>query len=410
MSIPSSFIPKTLLAKFYPFFIGHEKCTDRDAKLAKLAVEKAFESRESLDQQSIRTYIFEAKSLTMRAKSSGAIVKTGSWIVKNRRCDMETTDDTHLYRVRKAEKLRKYIEAHGLQDRFAVPKKFLYYRKAEEMFYVVSKKLALSVKVAAPNEEAANYFKQEGKDALARLFLQRCKKSFAALITYKCKKIVCELSAADQTLKDAFEELRKRNNLLRLTGDKKEFEEFIEALAVFSGEQKVEGLGTIAEALQKCECDYQRFGPTEEFQKALNHFQDAFEVAFTSEVGVNAFQSDRARSPNTVSAPLESVVHTSSESAEGIGSLKEEDALIKEMDALFNLEEETKSAAISDQTIALLLNEELRPLKSEEAKELAEFSFLGLTDLSFGNIFFTEEDKVAILDTEPTRRVVKNVL
>ncbi len=77
------------------------------------------------------------------------------WVFKKKRTDgVPATDDAHAYRVRKAERLRNYIQENNLGDFFVVPQKWLYEREGE--VYVVSQKLGLSEEVVAlsPQKEA----------------------------------------------------------------------------------------------------------------------------------------------------------------------------------------------------------------------------------------------------------------
>lgn len=85
----------------------------------------------------------------------GHVVEIGDYFFKSRRSDHPgTTPDTHLYRVRKADKIRDYIEKNNLQDELVVPKKCLYWDKKEEVFYVVSQKMSLSNEVAKLRDES----------------------------------------------------------------------------------------------------------------------------------------------------------------------------------------------------------------------------------------------------------------
>jgi len=45
----------------------------------------------------------------------------------------------------------------------------------------------------------------------------------------------------------------------------------------------------------------------------------------------------------------------------------------------------------------------------EQAKALAELSVLGYTDLTYKNMFFTTDGKIAIVDTEPVKRIIKKL-
>ncbi|MFA6915877.1 MAG: hypothetical protein WC222_05730 [Parachlamydiales bacterium] len=65
--------------------------------------------------------------------------------------DTFTTPDTHLYRVRKALKIQKYISENGLNDVMEVPEKYIYYHSQEDKLYVISKKIELSNEIASIN-------------------------------------------------------------------------------------------------------------------------------------------------------------------------------------------------------------------------------------------------------------------
>ncbi len=84
----------------------------------------------------------KGKSLT---KIKDYIFEGDKWIFKSARSDdLLTTPDTHLYRVRKAEKIRSYLNKNKLTDHIAVPKKHIYWDESENRFYVVAEKLELS--------------------------------------------------------------------------------------------------------------------------------------------------------------------------------------------------------------------------------------------------------------------------
>lgn len=120
-----------LPAKFHPYLLGHPLCPKN--KLEK-EIDKVFEKALSPLKSD---YIFSA----------------GNWVLKLGRTDgVLTTDDTHLYRIRKAEKIRKYISNNNLEDHIMVPKKFLYWNENENRFYVVSKKVDLLEDVAEPSD------------------------------------------------------------------------------------------------------------------------------------------------------------------------------------------------------------------------------------------------------------------
>lgn len=114
--------------KFQPFLVGSPTCP---AKIK--------DEMDTIFEESLRplkgNYIFDA----------------GKWILKLERTDgSKTTPDTHLYRVRKAEKIRTYIQKNNLEAHIAVPKKYLYWNTSQNQFYVVAEKMDLSTEVATP--------------------------------------------------------------------------------------------------------------------------------------------------------------------------------------------------------------------------------------------------------------------
>jgi hypothetical protein len=78
------------------------------------------------------------KSSTIRDDST-------TLMVKKKRGDIPTTEDTHLYRIRKAEKIRKYLKAKGYEEEFVVAKEYLYFDATQKVYYVVGEELPLSL-------------------------------------------------------------------------------------------------------------------------------------------------------------------------------------------------------------------------------------------------------------------------
>ncbi len=117
--------------KFQPFLIGSPACHEP-------CQEEIQEEIDTIINQGAlhplkRDYIFEA----------------GRWVLKLRCTDVDTTPDTHLYRVRKAEKIRTYIRQNDLEDHIAVPKKYLYWNTTQNQFYTIAEKMELSSDVVA---------------------------------------------------------------------------------------------------------------------------------------------------------------------------------------------------------------------------------------------------------------------
>jgi len=129
--------PTNLHSKFHPYLLGHASCSANFKNEIDEIVEKP---------------VTELKS---------NVVDAGKWILKvGRRDGLLTTEDTHLYRIRKAEKIRSYIRENGLEASLAVPKKYLYWNEKQGEFYVVSEKLDLSPEVAKPRtKELEDEFK-----------------------------------------------------------------------------------------------------------------------------------------------------------------------------------------------------------------------------------------------------------
>lgn len=116
-----------LPSKFEPFLIGSPTCPVKEEEIDTIFQEPLTPLKGD--------YIFDA----------------GKWVLKLGRTDgLSTTPDTHLYRVRKAEKIRAYIQKNHLEKHIAVPRKYLYWNTPENQFYVVAEKMNLSSEVATP--------------------------------------------------------------------------------------------------------------------------------------------------------------------------------------------------------------------------------------------------------------------
>lgn len=95
------------------------------------------------------------------ALKSNYIFDAGKWVLKLGRTDgLNTTPDTHLYRVRKVEKIRTYIHQNNLEAHIAVPRKYLYWNTTKNQFYVVAEKMNLSSEVGTPSADVEAIFKQ----------------------------------------------------------------------------------------------------------------------------------------------------------------------------------------------------------------------------------------------------------
>lgn len=118
-----------LKPKFHPFCIGHPACQNPKA---------------------VRALQVWQNALThgLGQPIKGYIKDLGEFIIKSPRKYAVTTFDTHLYRVRKAEKIRRFIHDNELDDHFAVPEKFILPDPSNYSgFVVIAEKLALSNEV-----------------------------------------------------------------------------------------------------------------------------------------------------------------------------------------------------------------------------------------------------------------------
>ncbi len=136
----------TLAPKFYTHLLGHSKCIAPDN--VKQEIEKIFEN---FDQ-----------SAPIDNKEN--IRDCGAWVVKNSRAQFGvfTTADTHLYRVRKALKVKKYISENHYDNEIAVPDKYIYFNPKDEQLYAVCKKLNLSNEIAGIESPAWESYLKEG--------------------------------------------------------------------------------------------------------------------------------------------------------------------------------------------------------------------------------------------------------
>lgn len=77
------------------------------------------------------------------------------WIIKEGRTDLQTTPDTHLYRIRKAEKLRRLCRSFGFANEVEIPRKYIHIRPNGQAV-VVAQKLDLSDRVVRIDRETAD--------------------------------------------------------------------------------------------------------------------------------------------------------------------------------------------------------------------------------------------------------------
>lgn len=70
-------------------------------------------------------------------------------------------NDLHIYRVRKAAKVQKLIEYYGLQDHVLVPKKYLFWDKDNQNWFVIAEKIDLAGDLPAIEAEYKTFLSCE---------------------------------------------------------------------------------------------------------------------------------------------------------------------------------------------------------------------------------------------------------
>ncbi|MBM3197847.1 MAG: hypothetical protein FJZ58_01150 [Chlamydiae bacterium] len=132
-------------------------------------MDNALSSRESNPRriksniQDIGEYILKGSrpiELELRAQLNAMRVPQEA-VEKAIKQQVQRAAGSHIYRVRKAEKVRNYLVTHGYQDHFHVPKKYLYWHEAKQEFLVVCEKVPLADKVVAiVNADMKNNYKR----------------------------------------------------------------------------------------------------------------------------------------------------------------------------------------------------------------------------------------------------------
>jgi hypothetical protein len=118
------------------------------------------------------------------------------WVFKCKRSDMQTAEDTHLYRVRKADKIRR-MQLPGV----VVPLKYLY-RLPNGEYIVLAQKLIIHRKIENPSITDPNV-SQETKD-----FLKKCSPFVPIKLTpsqgWNITKVIFRTNATDLNLTNFF--------------------------------------------------------------------------------------------------------------------------------------------------------------------------------------------------------------
>lgn len=132
--------------KFLPSLLGHESCP----ATFKNEIDEIF-ARSIENAPSIKSdYVWDA----------------GKWVIKGDRTGAEAEamrPDTNIYRVRKAEKIRNFIQENHLEEHVMVPRKYIYWDERSGKFYVIAEKADLSDEVATPQANARDLLKLEGE-------------------------------------------------------------------------------------------------------------------------------------------------------------------------------------------------------------------------------------------------------
>ena len=148
--------------------------------------------------------LFANKSLN--PLKSDYVFDGGDWILKMGRTDLPTTPDTHLYRIRKAEKIRTYLHRNHLENDLMVPEKYLYWNENEKRFYAVAKKVPLSDEVVKPIPEFESSL-EAGAPILggqAQAFVDGKQQRALTLVQAKALAELCVLGYTDLSYNNFF--------------------------------------------------------------------------------------------------------------------------------------------------------------------------------------------------------------
>lgn len=135
-----------LKAKFYPFLLGHPLCQPPVVDL-KEKIDLAFNNN-------------EVEQLTE------VLFTHDDWLLTKERTDIVTTPDAHLYCVRKARKIKEYIDKNNIGNEVTIQQSFLYWHEIQNRFYVVAQKAVVDEEVAEPRPEAAEILRSQAVQAL----------------------------------------------------------------------------------------------------------------------------------------------------------------------------------------------------------------------------------------------------
>lgn len=144
MSIPDL---QSIHPKFHPSIINRGEFSDAELKER---VERAISDWQVSEEH--KQNVFEIQGL-------------GGYVVKTKRTDAYSThlaSDTHLYRVRKALKMRAISEKYSLQDHIEIPLKYLYFQS--NRWYVIAEKSELTDEGPIINQAYAAALKDKDTD------------------------------------------------------------------------------------------------------------------------------------------------------------------------------------------------------------------------------------------------------
>ncbi|MFY7842955.1 MAG: hypothetical protein ACOVOR_02960 [Rhabdochlamydiaceae bacterium] len=132
----SSITINNLPLKFRPFLLGSPSCSAN----IKPEIDAIFQKDLKPLEKAFSSYIFDGGNYVIKDMTQGP-----RYLITDAFGEEPSTSiDTHLYRVKKAEKIRTYIQKNNLGDHLVVPKKYIYWHEQKEQFYIIAEKINLS--------------------------------------------------------------------------------------------------------------------------------------------------------------------------------------------------------------------------------------------------------------------------
>lgn len=147
-----SFNPTNAPAKMKPFILGDDDCKSNHIFNT---VKECFLNKEDVKNG----YVFKgtAKGNTYFFKRKRKLSRIEKEV--NPVMESTITPDSPAYRVRKAEKVRRWIKENGYENDICVPQKYLYWDTVDDEWYSVAEVVDLSEEVASVNSKDSKTFK-----------------------------------------------------------------------------------------------------------------------------------------------------------------------------------------------------------------------------------------------------------